>query len=88
MSAKCPVSIVWVPYYPWLSVALNLHSYNGKIQFIDPHHLPKFWCKKPKATTKVTLHEPPITFLTLEKRWIHHDIDKYIFTEQAKIDFW
>ena len=28
---------------------------NNRVPFIGPHHLPKFWFKKPKATTKVTL---------------------------------
>ena len=27
---------------------------------VGPHKLPKFWGKKPKAITKVTLQEPPI----------------------------
>ena len=44
----------------WVSLQLNLHSSNGKVPFVGPCHLSKFWCKKPKATTGVTLQEPPI----------------------------
>ena len=42
-----------------VSPPLTLHSYNGKVPFIGPCYLPKFWDKKPKASTKVTLQEPP-----------------------------
>ena len=38
-----------------MSPLLNLHSQNDKVAVVDPCHLPKFWDKKPKETTKVTL---------------------------------
>ena len=45
---------------------LNPQLLSDKIAFVRPHHLPKLWGKKPKATTKVTLRAtnnkyPPIT---------------------------
>ena len=46
----------------WISESppLNLHSYNDNVPFIGPYHLPKFGGKKPKATTKFSVQEPPI----------------------------
>ena len=41
------------PHYLTLSAPLKLHSFSTKMTI--PRHLPKFWGKKPKATTKVTL---------------------------------
>ena len=35
---------------------------------MGPHHLPKFWGKKPKAATNLTLTESPIKLKTLEAR--------------------
>ena len=39
---------------------LKLNSQTDKISFTCPCHLPKIFGKKAKATTKVTLYEPPI----------------------------
>ena len=38
-----------------VSPSLNLHAYCSKVPFRGPHHLPQYWGKKLKATTKVTL---------------------------------
>ena len=43
------------PLHLRVSPPLNLHSQNDKVPLVRPNHLPKFWGKKPKATTKVTL---------------------------------
>ena len=43
----------------------NLQSLNDKVPFIGPHYLPKCWGKKPKATTKVTLYEPPMIAIAI-----------------------
>ena len=47
-----------------------------KVPLAGPHHLPKFWYRKPKATTKVTLQEPPIidVFFTC-----FHVFDMFVF---------
>ena len=34
---------------------LNMYLWNAKVLFVGSHHLPTFWSKKQKATTKVTL---------------------------------
>ena len=38
-----------------LSPPLNLHAYCSKVPFRGPHHLPQYWGKKLKVTTKVNL---------------------------------
>ena len=49
-----------------VSPSLNLHSQNERVPFIGHYYLPKFWLKKPKATTKVTLKatNDPVLFDT------------------------
>ena len=44
---------------------LKLHYQIDKISFVGPTHLLKTWSKKAKATTKVTLYEPPIKWISL-----------------------
>ena len=44
----------------------GVQSQSDKIAFVGPNHLQKFWRKKPKAITKVTLRATknnPISFL-------------------------
>ena len=53
-----------------VSPPLNLHSENDKVPFVGPWHLPKFWGKKPKATTKVTITSQSIA-------QIRHDYYKF-----------
>ena len=43
------------PHQLRVSPPLNLNSWNDKLPFADPHHLPKFWGIKLKATTKLTV---------------------------------
>ena len=47
------------PHHLMVSLPLNLHSQKGKVPFVSPCYLPKFWGKKPKATTKMTLNKLP-----------------------------
>ena len=46
---------------PPISV-LKLHSQTDKISFVGPITFPKFWGKKAKAATRMTLYEPPNIF--------------------------
>ena len=51
---------------------LNLYSQNDNVPFIGPCHLPKFWDKKPKATTKVT-NEPPMRQHEIQFNGLSHN---------------
>ena len=56
----------------WVSPRLDPHTYNDKVPFIGPHHLSKFWNKKPKATTKVahTSHQICTVFVGLSSGFV------------------
>ena len=66
------VQIFWLqlvgiecPYHLLLSPPLKLHSYNSKsrLSFVGPCHLPQFWGKNSKATTKMNLTSHQQCFL-------------------------
>ena len=43
------------PHHLCMQKLLKLYSQTNKIPFVGPCYLAKFWGKKPRATTKVTL---------------------------------
>ena len=43
------------PYTLMVSPPLNLYSWNDKVPLAGLSQLPKFWDRKPKATTKMSL---------------------------------
>ena len=47
---------------------LKLHSQTDKMSFQGPTTFSKFWGKKAKATTRVTLYEPTIKKLPRQKQ--------------------
>ena len=56
-------SRIWVSHHLRLSTPLKLHSFSSKKAIHRSLPPPKFWGKKPQATTKVTLTNHPPTRL-------------------------
>ena len=42
------------PHHLMVSLPLSLNTYNDKVLFVGPCHLPKFWDNKPKETVGVS----------------------------------